>query len=104
MQSIQEELAYKDVITFSVSADPVEDQKEKLLSRGFDFPLLADPELILIEPLGLKHEAGNPMTGGSIARPAVLLVDDSGNILKFLLTENWRVRPTSDDFLDLVSE
>ena len=71
-----------------------------MLPKGFTFPLLADPELVAIDAYGLRHEGGNPMSGGNISRPALLIIDESGKVVERMLTENWRVRPTPEMILE----
>ena len=83
----------------AISASTEEELKEKMLSKGITFPLLADPELQAIDAYGLRHEGGNPF-GGDISRPAVFLIDEEGKIIANILTDNWRVRPTAKDILD----
>lgn len=90
------EFEARNMVVLGISANTEAELLEKLLPRGITFPLLADPELNAIDAYGLRHEAGNPMTGGSIARPAMILVDEAGRIVDAMLTENWRVRPTPE--------
>lgn len=82
-----------------VSTSTVGELKEKMLPMGFTFPLLADPELTVIDAYGLRHVAGYPM-GGDISRPAVIIVGPSGMILERMLPDNWRVRPTPKVILE----
>ena len=81
-----------------ISTSTVGEIKDKMLPKGFTFPLLADPELEAIDAYGLRHVAGYP-TGGDIARPAVIIVAEEGFIREKILTENWRVRPTAEGLL-----
>lgn len=72
-----------------------------MIPKGFTFPLLADPELEVIDSFGLRHVAGYP-TGGDIARPAILVIDEQGMIIEKLLTDNWRVRPTPEMLFEIL--
>lgn len=94
MQTELAEFEARDIVVLGISAHTEAELREELLPQGFTFPLLADPDLEAIDAYGLRHEGGNPMTGGAIARPAVVLIDESGKIVEAMLTENWRVRPT----------
>ena len=96
MQTELAEFEARNMVVLGISASTEAELREKLLPQGITFPLLADPDLEAIDAYGLRHEAGNPMTGGSIARPAVVLIDESGKIVEAMLTENWRVRPTPE--------
>ena len=80
----------------AISAESVENVRDKMLPKGLTFPLLADPELTVIDAWGLRHEGGNPF-GGDISRPAIFILDEDGRILWRAFTENWRVRPTPED-------
>ena len=87
-----------NIAVLAISADSPTDLEEKLLPKGIRFPLLSDTELKAIDAYGLRHENGNPF-GGDISRPAVILIDEEGRIVKKMLTENWRIRPTAEMIL-----
>ncbi len=88
----------KGAVLIGISTSTAGEVKDKMLPKGFTFPLLADPELKVIDAFGLRHVAGYP-TGGDVSRPAVIIVDEKGNIQEKLLTDNWRVRPTAEELL-----
>jgi len=98
LQSIHDELKKRNVEILAISADPPDKLREHMLSKGFSFPLLADPKLEVISRFGLVHPGGNPF-GGDIARPAVIMLRENREPGFVLLTENWRVRPTPRDIL-----
>lgn len=98
MQAEIEKFEEKGAVLVGISTSTVGEVREKMLPQGFTFPLLADPELEAIDAYGLRHVAGYP-TGGDIARPAVIIIDEQGNVQEKLLTENWRVRPTAEELL-----
>ena len=75
----------------AVSVDPAESTRDKLGSAGLDFPLLADPNLEVINAYGVRHAAGG-MGGVDIARPATFVIDGQGRIVWRDLTDNWRIR------------
>tara|TARA_R110002096_G_scaffold123315_21_gene266931 strand:- start:1338 stop:1661 length:324 start_codon:yes stop_codon:yes gene_type:complete len=95
LQTKIEEFEARDVVVLGISTSTVGEVKEKMIPMGFTFPLLADPELKVIDAFGLRHVAGYP-TGEDIARPAIIIIDESGVIVEKMLTENWRVRPTAE--------
>lgn len=99
MQSINKELEQLNTKILAISADSPEKLTEKALA--FEFALLGDPELKVIDQFGLRHEGGNPK-GTDIARPALILLDKDGAVLKTLLTDDWRIRPTAEEILALV--
>ncbi len=84
----------------AISADTPETLRKKVQSRGIEFPLLADPELAAIDAYGLRHEGADPFSGGDIARPAVFIIGEDGQILWRHLTDNWRVRVTPETILE----
>jgi peroxiredoxin len=80
-----------DTEIVAVSADPPESLREIVEGYDLAYPLLSDPDLELIDALGLRHPMGD-ISGGDIARPAVFVVDRDGSIVWRDLTDNWRVR------------
>ena len=82
----------------AISADPAATTAERI-GDLFDFPLLADPDLEVIDRYGLRHE-GASIEGGDIARPAVFLVAPDGGIAWRDLTDNWRVRVRPERVLE----
>ena len=80
-----------------ISADTVEENRRIALKKGFDFHLLSDPDLTIIDRFGLRHKDGG--LGGDIARPAVYIADKSGAITWQHLTDNWRVRVRPETIL-----
>jgi peroxiredoxin len=78
----------------------VENAREFTESYGFDFPLLADPDLAAIDAYGLRHEADGI---GDIARPATFVIDREGRIVWRNLTDNWRIRPRPAELLQVLA-
>lgn len=101
MQSISEELKGLNTEVVVISADSVEDNARLAKKKRFDFHLLADPELTAIDLFGVRHQ-GASIDGGDIARPAVFLADDSGQIRWTWMTANWRIRVRPEMVLDQV--
>ena len=66
---------------------------------GLTFPVLSDAAGDVVRAFGVVHEAGNPIDGSDIARPATFLLDRDGRIVWRDLTENWRIRPRPSDLL-----
>ena len=66
--------------------------------QGITFTVLSDPDLTVIDAYGLRHK-GAAIDGSDIARPALFIVDASGNIKWRFLTDNWRVRARVEDIL-----
>lgn len=81
----------------AISTDTVEDAARLARRRKIDFPLLADPELSVIDAYGLRHEKGGPY--GDVARPAVFILDRDGRVAWRDLTGNWRVRVRPEEVL-----
>ncbi|MEO0416870.1 MAG: redoxin domain-containing protein [Verrucomicrobiota bacterium] len=102
LQTIKDELSELGVEVFAVSSNSVQDLKRNLKPKELGLILLSDPDLELIGPLGLRHERGDPINGVDISRPALLLTDANGVVIKEWYTDDWRVRPTPADILDWV--
>jgi len=83
----------------AVSTDPPERGREVVEALGLEFPVLADPSGAAVAAFGVAHPEGNPIDGGTIARPATFLLDRDGRVVWRDLTENWRVRPRPDEIL-----
>lgn len=82
----------------AVSTDTVENNEKLARRKDIDFPLLADPELKVIEVYGLRHPGGGPY--GDVARPATFILNSEGRIIWRELTDNWRVRVRPDAVLE----
>jgi peroxiredoxin len=81
----------------AVVVDPVSKNAEVARRLGLEFPILADPDLTVIDRFGLRHAGGIP--GADIARPATFVLDGEGVVRWRDLTENYRIRPHPDDVL-----
>ena len=81
-----------------VVVDPVATNAELAHDAGLAFPLLADPDLGVIDAYGLRHVAGGH-GGVDIALSASVLIDADGIVRWVFVTRNFRVRPTPDDVL-----
>ncbi len=82
----------------AISVDPVEKNLELSDMLGFEFALLSDPDLEVIDAYGVRHEEGG-IGGVGIARPAVFVLDREGIVAWKNLTDNWRVRVRPDEVL-----
>lgn len=91
MQSRIAEIRATGTEVLAISVDPAEVTRERLGSVGLEFPLLADPELQVIDSFGMRHSAGG-MGGIDIARSGVFLIDGTGSVVWRELTDNYRVR------------
>ncbi len=92
-----EEIREAGAEVLAVSVDPAETTRDKLGGLGLSFPLLADPQMEVIDAYGVRHPGG---MGTDIARPATFLIDESGRIVWRDLTENWRVRVRPERILE----
>ena len=77
-----------------------EAQKAKGLSSA-DFNILPDERGEIMDQFGLRHVGGNPFTGEDIARPAAALVSREGKLLWAKYSQNYRVRMTPGELLQL---
>jgi peroxiredoxin len=99
LQSRIEEIRAAGGEVLAVSTDPAEETRRRLGSKGFEFPLLADPGLEAIDAFGVRHPGGG-MGGVDLARPAVFVIDRQGRIAWRDLTDNWRVRVRPERVLE----
>jgi peroxiredoxin len=67
--------------------------------EGFQFTMLSDPGLVLVDAFGLRHRGADVAHGGDISRPAALFFDARGRLRDRFLTDDWRVRLTADEAL-----
>ena len=88
----------------AISVDPPERSREIVAAYGFTFPLLSDAEGRVIDAFGVRHDAGNPIDGTAIARPATFVLDRDGRVVWRDLTENWRVRPRPATLLAVLDD
>ncbi len=102
MQSRLEEIRATGTEVLAVSVDAPDITRDKLGSTGIEYPLLADPELALIDAYGLRHVNGG-MDGSDIARPAVFLIDTAGRIAWREFTDNYRIRLRPQQLLDQIA-
>jgi thioredoxin-dependent peroxiredoxin len=81
----------------AVSVDPVEDAAAFNEQWRFPFPLLADPQLKLIDAFGVRHPQGHD--GKDISRPAVVIIDPNKIVRFKYVGQNPTDRPTDDEIL-----
>ena len=79
-----------------VVVDPVATNAELAHDAGLEFPLLADPDLHMIDAYGLRHVGGGH-GGVDVAHSASVLIDAEGIVRWVFVTRNFRVRPTPAD-------
>jgi peroxiredoxin len=65
--------------------------------RAIPFPLLSDPERIVITEYGLAHD--DPEAEHPVARPATFVIDAAGIVRYGHVGEHTRDRPTVDALL-----
>lgn len=92
------------VKVIAISVDDQENLVEASIKSKSNFPMLQDTNGELLMKLDLLDKGGNPMNGGDVARPALVLFDKSGTVLWSLATENYRVRPTPPEVLNLIKD
>ncbi len=82
-----------------MSVDPAATTRDRLGSAGIEYPLLADPDLAVIDAYGVRHPDGVG-EGRDIARPAIFLIDRQGRIAWRQLTDNYRIRVRPGQILE----
>ena len=71
-------------------------------ARGFDFPLLLDPDGELIESWGLLNTVDHK--GRRIPHPAMVLVDIDGVVRYVQVETNYRLRPAASETVEAVEQ
>lgn len=78
---------------FAEDPGPVKELAENL---GIEFPLLADPDLAIIDEFGMAHRDALP--DRDAARPGVLFVRPDGTIADARFADNYRFTMTAEKF------
>ncbi len=81
----------------AVSVDSMEDSADFNQQWRFPFPLLADPNLQVIDAYGARHPQGHD--GKDIARPTTIIIDPQGVVRYKYLGNSPVDRPTDDEIL-----
>ncbi len=82
----------------AISVDSPEESQDLRNKAGLTFPILSDPNAETIRRYDLLHPKAGP-DGHDIARPGEFLVDSNGIVRWVNLTEDFRVRARSEQFL-----
>lgn len=82
----------------AISVDGPELSRDLARKAGYTFPILSDPDAVVIRRYHILHTAGGP-DGHDIARPAEFLVDSSKIVQWTNFTEDLRVRARADEML-----
>ena len=72
-------------------------------AAGAEFDFLSDPEGVLLDLFGIRHESGAP-EGGDIAQSASFLLDPEGRLVWQKVADNYRVRPRPAEILEAADE
>ena len=83
----------------AISIDSPETSRNLAQEQGYSFPILSDPEAVVIRQYDLVH-IGAGANGENIARPAEFLIDTSGTVRWLNLTENYWVRARPEEVLE----
>lgn len=82
----------------AICVDTIDENADVAERKELEFPILSDPELKAIDAFGLRHVDGG--FGRDIARPAVFLFDEHGELMWKSLTDTWRVRVRPEELLE----
>jgi len=82
----------------AISVDSPSESQDLCREAGYTYPLLSDPNTEAIRRYHLLHK-GAGVNGHDIARPAEFLIDSSGVIRWFNLTDDLRVRARPEQML-----
>ena len=101
LQSHLDEIRGLDGEVLAITVDPVERNAEMAEMLGYEFAILSDPGLEVIDAYGVRHDDGG--IEGDIARPAVFVLDRSGRVVWKDLTDNWRIRVRPEKIVEQLS-
>jgi peroxiredoxin len=102
------ELDKRGVKVYLVS--PQSERQSKSLAKQFDVPMqfMVDKDLQAANQLGLTHKDGTPMGmvgyASDTVMPTAILTDKDGKVIFADLTDNYRVRPEPQTFLDMLDQ
>ena len=102
------ELDQRGVKVYLVS--PQSERHSKGLAKQFDAPMnfMIDKDLQAAKALGLMHENGTPMGmmgyESDTVMPTAILTNQSGKVIFADLTDNYRVRPEPQTFIDMLDQ
>ena len=82
----------------AISADSPEQSRDLRKQASLAYQILSDPNADAIRRYDLLHAKAGP-DGHDIARPGEFLVDSNGIVRWVNLTEDFRVRARSEQFL-----
>ena len=92
------EIEQLGVEVVAVSVDSPEQSRDLQKTAGLTYPILSDPNADAIRKYDLLHVKAGP-DGHDVARPGEFLVDSNGVVRWVNLTEDFRVRARSEQFL-----
>ena len=84
----------------AITTDTPEESRNLAQSQGYTFPILSDRNAEVIRRYDLVHAKAG-IKGEDIARPAEFLIDSTGTVRWIHLTENYWVRATPEQVLDV---
>lgn len=84
----------------AISVDSPETSRDLAQKAGYTFPFLSDPKAEVARRYDLVH-AGAGINSEDIARPAEFLVDSNGVVRWVNLTENYWVRATPEQIIEV---
>jgi len=86
----------------AISVDKPEESRDLQQKAGYTFPFLSDRNAEVIRRYDLVHAKAG-INGEDIARPAEFLIDKTGTVKWVNLTENYWVRATPEQVLEVAS-
>lgn len=115
LQTAIDRLRDEGVEVLAISSDDGEDALRVAAKEELGYPVLADPDLEVIDAYGVRHERevidengaryeDVEMFGNAVARPAVFLIDEAGVVRWRFVTDNWRVRVRPEQVLAAARE
>jgi peroxiredoxin len=85
----------------AIAAGSAEDANKAQRLSSANFVIMADEDGLMMDQFGLRDGGGNPFTGEDVARPATALISRKGKLLWAKYAQNYRVRMTADELLNL---
>ena len=102
-QHLLSEFDARGIRVVGISVDPPEVNQRHSQKLGSTFPLLSDPETLVIRRYDVLHPGAGPK-GADIARPAEFLLNSNGVVRWVNLTENIAVRARPEQVLEALNQ
>ena len=100
LQSRYEDIKQQGLTLVAISYDAPETLKAFTASRGITFPMISDPESVIIRRYGLLNEAMDPMSRFyGVPHPGTFILDRKGVVVSRFFEQAYQERFTTGTIL-----